>query len=218
MSITRRNALALTGAGLTAALVVSTASAASSELETLIEAHRKAWDRFNAALDAENAFDRQDADRRDLSIRTSLGFDITVCADRDLSRTTSEFHHQIAGRYRGEMQRSMNMLKRAAPVIGMEANEALRKAQARDLRAMRQLIRDEHERREAIGYAACIREWQDACDAENDAMEALLLYRCRTPEELARKAAYAGEALKHCVWQEWQTDALLASMMTEGRA
>ena len=83
---------------------------------------------------------------------------------------------------------------------------------------MRRLIREEQQRREAIGYAACIREWEASNDAENDALEAVLAYRCTTSEELAAKAAYASEQLKHCMWQEWQTDALLSSMLPEGRA
>ena len=58
------------------------------------------------------------------SLRTSLGFEIKVRASRNLRWTVDEFRKVISGRYRGEMQRSMNMLSLAAPELGKQAQSS----------------------------------------------------------------------------------------------
>ena len=213
-TLSRRTALALTGAGLAAAL--STTAATSSELDRLFEVHRRALQRFEAALDAENEFDQHDAERRELFVPLAIGHTVSLHASRYLRETVNGFRTFIGAQYRDAFK-AASVMERLSPDLGKQATERLRKAQAHDLRTMRRVIREEQQRREAIGYAACIREWYAACDAEKDALESVLAYRCTTFEQLSVKVAYDKKALDGCHWETWQTDAFIGSMLLDRR-
>lgn len=214
--VSRRTAIAV-AAAIPAALTGNIAEAASSELDALIEAHKQAFARWMAAIDAEEEIDSK-LKRPEIYVALSIGGGQSVQAYHSLWQAQTDLHKEIAGRYKGETTRALSMLERVSPDLAKQATTTLRKALANDLRAMRRLIREEAERQEASGVAAVLRENRESSDAERDTLNAILAYHCTTMAELSKKAAYISTTLQGCSLDEEQDELLLASMMDEGAA
>jgi len=213
--VSRRTAIALT-AGIPAALAGAASVAASAtELDLLIEAHKLANIRWLAAADAEEELDRK-LKRPEIYVPLSIGGGQSVHAHHSLRQAQCDLHKDIADRYKRETCRALGMLERVSPELGKQATAALRKAQATDLKAMRRLIREEAERQEASGVAAVVREYREASDAEHEALNAVMSFRCASLDELSKKAAYISNTLSGCYLDGEQAELLLASMMVNG--
>lgn len=213
--VSRRKALVLT-AGIPAGLAGSASFAASaSELDFLIEAHKRADIRWLAAADAEEELDRS-LKRPEIFVPLSIGGGQSLHAHSSLYQAQRDLQKEIAARYKVETTRALAMLERVSPELGKQAAAALRKAQATDLRTLRRIIREEADRQEASGVASVIREYHEASEAERETLDAVLAYRCTTIPDLSKKASYIRQTLQGCSLDEEQDELLLTSMLEEG--
>lgn len=212
--ISRRSALAMTGAaalGSTAAHAMTT-----SELDALIEAHQHAEARWIAALDAEGEWDdAMGGMAPKVSVPLTIGGEQSVSVHYSLEKASTDLRDAIAKRYQTEAQRIPAALRSVSPDLSEQVIAALRKAQANDLRTLRRMIREESARWEASGYAAMTREYEAANDAEDEALHAILAYRCTSLSELAKKVRYVLKVNKDCQMDNVHVDVLLSSMLDE---
>lgn len=214
-AMTRRTALATTGAALAAALsgvAASAAAPAASSLAGKIAAHRAAYAAFSASLDRIEEFEGTGDYRRELFVPLRIGGGISHITDDELIGAASRLRDGIADAYARAYR--PGALERLAPAAMAQANAAFRSAHAEDIRTMRDILRRERERREASGYSDAIRRRDAARDAEAETLIAVASHRCSALAEVAMLGAYLREVAEFtgcCLPTEVQ-DALLTSL------
>lgn len=225
-NVNRRRLLNLTGAGLALAATAmatkpSAAAATSAELEGLIAAKHKAVDDFEDALTATSKLEEAyfQVAQKELFVPLSIGgaqsFNVqSFFAHFDIAEHYQDVRKDIGRRYQ-EQHHKLAALTKVAPTTAVEAATALQKAEAHDLRTLRQVLREEVSRRKAAGLWQAKEIEEAASDADMDAFTAICAYRCTTLADVARKA----EALAHflrgscCEIQDEDLRVLLSSMM-----
>jgi len=188
----RRNALAVTATGITAALAGlavkgAEAKAPASELPALIDAHRKAYAAYEAACISANEIEAaNDLPRaqvrwgRELVGKNPDGSDVwrplyassEDCIDRALA-------HDLA----------VLRLFRAGPKA-LEAHERRRQQLKADLAASRAALKAAED---ACGLTAANEVRDAACELETGSLEALIGYSFRNADEIRLAASYLAE-------------------------
>jgi hypothetical protein len=190
----------------------------SPELERLIAAKRKADTHFNDVLTEvakiEDAY--FDAHKKELFVDLSIG--------GAQSFHVNGFFHPISDyqsvradiikRYE-DQHRKLASIAKIAPSVAAEAADALHKAETRDMRTLRQVIRDEIERRKAFGFWQAKEAEDEASQADLDAFTAICAFRCTTVADFARKAEIIAHETRATEIQSGDFQILLASMMDE---
>lgn len=209
----RRNALAATGASVVAAFTAPPLHAEPADhptLRHLIDAHREAYARFGAAIDRLD--DARPRNRPEVYVPLTGGHGVSAHVSEDVQDTVTFLRQEIGRYYVRGRSAVAQALHRVSPDLATQATAALRKAEADDLRTMRRAIGEERARREASGYAAVVRERDEASKAEDAALDAILSYRCATVAEIAERANYLAHVFSASSANEDQVDLLLSSM------
>jgi hypothetical protein len=220
MPINRRTALAVTTAGITAALSGTSDAAPASPIHNLIEAHREAERVFEAAVDVLAEYENSKEDRRELFVPLSIGGAQSTHAGLWLGEAQQTLREDIGRRYREAVSGATKALEKINPKQARAAVAALRKAHAHDLRAMRRVIGEESQRRQANGFAQAHEAYNASSDAEQDALLAVLGCACASLSEQAIKADYLTAYYERAgIQPEWEhMEALLSSMASTAGA
>jgi hypothetical protein len=220
MPISRRTALAVTAAGITAALAGTVDAAPASPIHDLIEAHREAERVFEAAVDVLAEYEARKEDRRELFVPLSIGGAQSAHAGMWLREAQESLREDIGRRYREAINGATRALEKVSPEQSRAAVAALRKAHAHDLRAMRRAIDDEWQRRQANGFAQAYEAYDASNDAERSALLAILGCACASLSEQAIKADYLTAYYERAgIQPEWEhMEALLSSMSSTAGA
>lgn len=220
MPINRRTALAVTTAGITAAFAGTVDASPASPIHDLIEAHRKAERVLEAAVDVLADYETRKEDRRELFVPLSIGGAQSAHADMWLGDAQQTLREDIGRRYREAIHGATKALEKVSPEQSHAAVAALRKAHARDLRAMRRAIDEEWQRRQANGFAQAHEAYNANSDAEQDALLAVLGCACASLSEQAIKADYLTAYYERAgIQPEWEhMEALLSSMASTAGA
>ncbi len=160
----------------------------SSDLQTLIDAHRAANKNFEAHLDQlANAEDAHEfIHRNELYLAPNLlnggGYEIGKF-DCD------ECREMVSRDYDAQCHR-LSTLARVAPDIAEQSRAALDAAKAKNMALIDKAFKEEEARKEASGLAQVQRDCDRANDAEDAAAMALCSYLCKTNEEARIRAQY----------------------------
>ncbi|BCG91439.1 hypothetical protein MesoLj131a_03030 [Mesorhizobium sp. 131-2-1] len=227
--VDRRALLASSTAAAAAVAAVVTATqdarakdtSVSPELERLIAAKGKAYSDFDCALAKTSEFEEAYFAKNkkelvvDLSIGGAQSFNVSAhFAHFDVFDHYRDVRADIIRRYE-EQHRKLAAIAKIAPATAAEATAALRKAEANDTRVLRQVLRDEVDRRKAFGLWQVEEAQEAASQADLDTFTAICAYRCRTFADITRKAEvlahYTGQMFAEIQAEDFQV--LLASMM-----
>jgi hypothetical protein len=196
MSVTRRNALALTGAGITAALAnvaahASAPAAKTSRLADAIAAHKAAREAFNVAIDEREEAEHQhwETHKRDVIVPLSIGGGQELCLRFDLDLYAGDVRKAIEARYHDAICR-MRPVEKLNPALAAESKTLLEKGRATDLRELERIVREEHAYRATTEMGAKCAANEVANEAEERALVAVCACPCATAQEQAEKAAY----------------------------
>lgn len=188
--ITRRKALALTGALATTAAAATVASSVSApaagagRLMDLIEAHKAAHLAFLVAIDHEQAMEQAyfETHPKEILVPLAIGGAQTLHVQFDLDEYADSCRKEIVARYDQERKR-LSSLRHLAPEVAVQAEERLTAGLEADLKTLSRIVRAERKQRKAFGYEQACQKRDDASNAEMDAAEALLAYPCRSAAE-----------------------------------
>jgi hypothetical protein len=211
--VSRRAMLPIAAGALASAAVIPAVAAQSSELASLIEAHRLALRTFEEWCGKEestkDAYRKAERERGEIIVPCSLGsgFSLSLGEESIRSNIAREYTRQrinlgvlalIDSRTAGKLAKKLN------------AQEAA------DLAAVDRAMAEEAARQEAFGLTAVMREYQRWNEAEEAAVLALCAYVPRTPQEARAKAEYLGTVYANCGGYGWQecgyVEALLQSI------
>jgi hypothetical protein len=204
--VSRRAVLPIAAGALASVAVIPAAAAQSSELASLIEAHRAAGERFGNACQAEDEL--SDAYRKahaEAIAPCLLGDAVSLYLGRE------ECVDFIAERFDAQ-RKQLEKLARVAPEIAAQASGVLDAKEAENIALLDRAIEEEEARREAFGWSAAKREWRAACDADDGALIAVCAYVCRSPEEGRLKAEYLLRHLDNMAFEQDEMEALLQSI------
>jgi hypothetical protein len=187
--VSRRAMLPIAAAALASAAVIPAVAAQSSELASLIEAHRTALAAFNEICGREDEMSDayMEAQRRNEIIVPCLlggGFSLSLGEERLRKHIQQRYEHQRA---------NLKELARVDSAASEKLLAKLRDKEAENLALVDRALEEEEARKEAFGYAAVRREYDALNEAEEVTLTAVCAYVPRTAEEGRTKAAY----LKH---------------------
>jgi hypothetical protein len=220
-AINRRYFLANAAVAATATIaLVETASADTSEVSRLIEAHKTAHavftDGCGVSEDAERAyFDRLGSKY----CRTEIFVPLSIGGAYSFHYGTGPWaHEEVEGAIKEIKAQYARAIQSMSPASKLD-NESVTALQAKlskackaDCRRVQSAVRTELKNRRAAGVEAAQQAYEAISEAEREALRAICSYRCSKMEEIAERARYLAEIAGPQDMQPEMFEALLASM------